>query len=511
MSGKAIALRRYPMFVSFATVLICFIAASCGGGSATPVGGGGNPIPTPNAVPTISAITPPNASAGSAGVTLMVTGTGFVSTSTVNWNGNALTTNENSDTELTVTIPAADLASASAAQVTVVSPAPGGGTSNPLAFVVTGSAEAAVPGFVYVANGIGVSLTMGNISAFFVDPTTGVLTPVTGSPFEAGASPTSVTVDPSSKFLYEASNLQNTTSTNDITAFTINSSTGALTAVPGSPFISGTSPAAVSVDPTGKFLYTADGGPGNGPNEFNSISEYSIDGTTGALTPISQVTCADSATQGEGSCNAVITDPVGGFLFGSNSIGAVDVFSISTQGTLEPVAGSPFSITMNPANGPRAVTVDPTGTFVYTADYFPQQISALRITPGVGTLTLVPGSPFAAPPGNPSALVVDPLGRFLYVLDFLAGISGFSINPATGALTMLPGSPLSVPNLLNTTPLAVDPSGKLLFVGSGLSYQAPAVYVYAINATTGALTPVPGSPFTVDGTPQAITVTRKVP
>jgi hypothetical protein len=57
----------------------------------------------------------------------------------------------------------------------------------------------------------------------------------------------------------------------------------------------------------------------------------------------------------------------------------------------------------------------------------------------------------------------------------------------------------------------VDPSGKFLYVGTGLSYESPSVYAFAINETTGALTSVPGSPFTVDGTPQAITVTRKVP
>ncbi len=105
--------------------------------------------------------------------------------------------------------------------------------------------------------------------------------------------------------------------------------------------------------------------------------------------------------------------------------------------------------------------------------------------------------------------MADPLGRFLYVLDFNAGVSGFSINPTTGALTMLAGFPVNI-SVFSANPLAVDPSGKFLYVGSGLSYQAPSVYAFAINATTGALTPVPGSPITVDGTPQAITVSRKI-
>ena len=432
--------------------------------------------------------------------TLTVNGEGFISSSTVNWNGSNRMTTEMDTTTLTAAITAADIAAFGIAQITVVNPTPGGGTSNPVGFIIAGT-----PGFVYVANSTGGSPTPGNISAFSVDPNTGILSPVPGSPFQVGSVAAALTADPSSRFLYVANG-------NFLSAFTINPIAGILTPVPGSPSISsGLSPASVSVDFTGKFLYSADSGPGNGPNEFNSISEYSIDATTGALTPISQVPCpySDSPTAVEGRCNAVIADPVGSFLFGSNSLGAVDVFSITTQGMLQPVAGSPFSITMN--DSAQAVAVGPTGNFVYTANYYTLNISAFRITPASGALTPVPGTPFAIGGDYPpSALVADPLGRFLYVLDFGAGVSGFSINPSTGALTLLAGFPFNVPNIPSRTPLAVDPSGKFLYVGSGLSYQASSVYAFAIDATTGALTAVPGSPFTVDGTPQAITVTQKI-
>lgn len=45
------------------------------------------------------------------------------------------------------------------------------------------------------------------------------------------AEPTSVAVDPSGKFAYVANN-----GSSDVSAFTINTATGALTAVVGSPF-----------------------------------------------------------------------------------------------------------------------------------------------------------------------------------------------------------------------------------------------------------------------------------
>jgi 6-phosphogluconolactonase (cycloisomerase 2 family) len=73
---------------------------------------------------------------------------------------------------------------------------------------------------------------------------------VSGSPFAAKSGPSPVATDPSGKFL----NVANKTS-GDISAYNINSGTGALTPVTGSPFTAGTGPAALKVDRSAKFLY----------------------------------------------------------------------------------------------------------------------------------------------------------------------------------------------------------------------------------------------------------------
>ena len=52
-------------------------------------------------------------------------------------------------------------------------------------------------GFAYVTNS-----NSNNISAYSVDPITGALTPVAGSPFAAGSEPNSVGIHPSGRFLY---------------------------------------------------------------------------------------------------------------------------------------------------------------------------------------------------------------------------------------------------------------------------------------------------------------------
>lgn len=91
---------------------------------------------TENPVPQITGLNPASAAAGGPAFTLTINGNGFVDGSTVHWNGTARPTTFVSATQLTATIPVEDIASTGIAQVTVVSPGPGGGTSNALPFAI---------------------------------------------------------------------------------------------------------------------------------------------------------------------------------------------------------------------------------------------------------------------------------------------------------------------------------------------------------------------------------------
>jgi hypothetical protein len=94
----------------------------------------------PNAVPHLDPLVPAAAAPGGPAFTLTVTGTGFVSGSTVYWNGSPLPAGSTifvSSSKLTAAIPAANIASPGTATVTVVSPPPGGGTSNFQFFLIT--------------------------------------------------------------------------------------------------------------------------------------------------------------------------------------------------------------------------------------------------------------------------------------------------------------------------------------------------------------------------------------
>jgi hypothetical protein len=89
-----------------------------------------------NAAPSLIGISPSSAVAGGIAFTLTAAGNNFVSTSTVQWNGSNRTTTFINSTTLQASINAADIANASTANVTVVTPAPGGGTSGASSFTI---------------------------------------------------------------------------------------------------------------------------------------------------------------------------------------------------------------------------------------------------------------------------------------------------------------------------------------------------------------------------------------
>ena len=75
--------------------------------------------------------------------------------------------------------------------------------------------------------------------AFAIDPNNGGLTQLAGSPFAVGPAGTScLAVDPAGKFLYVTSY---TGAIGNIWGFALDSNTGALTSLSGSPFLHGDS------------------------------------------------------------------------------------------------------------------------------------------------------------------------------------------------------------------------------------------------------------------------------
>jgi 6-phosphogluconolactonase len=283
---------------------------------------------------------------------------------------------------------------------------------------------------------------------------------------------------PAAEFLYASG-------TNQVMSFSVNTSTGALaqTAVVIEP----DNTVGVAASPTGAFLYVSDKGTG--------IDGFSM-GQNGALSPINGSPWPGSPNYYGGG---LAMDPGGRFIYAASAAGPpglVAGFTINqTTGALTAISGSPFSVGIAPVQA----VVDKSGSFLYVADMLDAQgsIFGYSIDPSTGALTQLLGSPFPTlPNGQPSGLVADPSGKFLYAPLFtLNSVAAFTIDSSTGALTSVAGSPFVTgadPSSFFDS-IAVDPTGKFLFGLSGAS-SGSVISAFTIGSD-GTLTPVSGSPF----------------
>jgi 6-phosphogluconolactonase (cycloisomerase 2 family) len=271
-----------------------------------------------------------------------------------------------------------------------------------------------------------------NVSAFSIDPVTGVLTPAPGSPFATGGSADiffgiSLATTPNEEFLIAANAGSNT-----ITVYSI-AANGALSQIAGSPFSGGAggSPNGIKVTPDGKFLAVA------GPTT-NTVSMFGIS-ATGRLIPVPGSPFPAGGPPGSFADGIDCNCSSNQLFIGEGNFGStrVSVQNISPNGALSPIAGSPFT---GPGSNSNVVVLSPDDKNLFVSNQFNSSVTAFKVASS-GALTLVPGSPFSATL-TPSGMATDRAGKFLYVADFINEITGFSIA-ANGALTEVPGSPFS--------------------------------------------------------------------
>jgi 6-phosphogluconolactonase (cycloisomerase 2 family) len=248
------------------------------------------------------------------------------------------------------------------------------------------------------------------------------------SSYAAGV-PSTVTTDPSGNFVY-VTNIN----TGQIYGFQIQSA-GALTSVPGSPFSVGSAPYVVAIEPVREFMYIskdiAVSQPGKPTKPKYLLSAYSIqsDGSLSALPKL-------HSTPPKVTNSQAAADPNGKFIFGAINGHDISGFGVGTEGDLKPLAHSLFSV----PSGPVTLAADPSGQFLYVADFNQGEVSAFAIDASNGSLKPAPGSPFVAGIG-PNTMGIDPTNTFLYVANAdSSSISGYRINSG-GVLTPIPGSP----------------------------------------------------------------------
>ncbi len=103
----------------------------------------------------------------------------------------------------------------------------------------------------------------------------------------------------------------------------------------------------------------------------NSISQYTINPTTGALTPKSPATICAVPPQTT-SCTvsgpqSVAVEPSGKYVYVANSVAGISQFTIGPGGVLQPM--NPATVQSGPyGNSPTSVAVDPSGKYLYAVN-----------------------------------------------------------------------------------------------------------------------------------------------
>jgi 6-phosphogluconolactonase (cycloisomerase 2 family) len=115
------------------------------------------------------------------------------------------------------------------------------------------------------------------LHVFHADPTTGVLDRVDGSPFttDVGSDQESrdLAIDPTGRFVYAVGN-----GTDHLSAFAIGDA-GSVVPLPGSPYEAGTMPYSVAVDPAARFVLV-------GNDDVNKLTVFAMDPQQGTLSPV---------------------------------------------------------------------------------------------------------------------------------------------------------------------------------------------------------------------------------
>jgi 6-phosphogluconolactonase (cycloisomerase 2 family) len=267
------------------------------------------------------------------------------------------------------------------------------------------------------------------------------------------------------------------TSGGQISGYSVNTSTGSLTGIMGSPFGgAGVGVAFLTVDTAGQYLFVP------ATQDFNVVP-YTI-GSGGALTIGLQV----------GTPAAPLTatiDPQAHFLYVPMGSTGTELYKITggaltDMGTIPPLFGSTRA---------QSVAFTPSGAFAYISDGV-TAMAGYSVNTTTGALTALPTAPYIAGPG-PSAMAMTPNGKYLYVATTPA-VAQFAVN-SDGSLTSI-GTPVAF-----TTPpvvMSIDTTGAYLYV---LAVNTGTVSIFKIDASTGVLIAQP--PATVPGTATGIALT----
>ncbi|QET03921.1 lactonase family protein (plasmid) [Cupriavidus pauculus] len=306
------------------------------------------------------------------------------------------------------------------------------------------------------------------ISVYRIDPRNGTLAAVPGSPFATTRKVTDIAFLPSGLVGYAIMRDDDA-----VEAYQLDPATGALSVISGTSAPTSPMPEVISVHPTGKWLIIGAG---------RTVLAFSINPLTNTATATGQGYWSGDLS---GRTSGVAVSPNGRFIYSVNTT-TDEVWSMA----FDPLLGTVYLPDTTPptGSGARSAVVSADGRMLYSLNMSSNTIGVGAIDPVRGAVTAIDVFPTML---SPTDIVLAPSGPFAYVLTGGQTANGIQVvrrNLTTGLFDQNLGS---TPTGFNAQRLHVDPSGRFLYSPSFLGE----LYGFAINSTTGALTPVPGSPF----------------
>jgi 6-phosphogluconolactonase (cycloisomerase 2 family) len=295
----------------------------------------------------------------------------------------------------------------------------------------------------------------------------GGLGPASGGGVPTGPNPRMIALAPDGRNAYVTNEDDGT-----VSQYSVDPVSGALTPKPTPTVSAGRTALAVVVTPDGRSAYASAG---------DGIAQWSIDATTGELQPKVPAKAA-----GAGLVFGLAVTPDGRSLYAVGpfftNAQAVDQYDIDpVTGALRPKPPDAHALT---GQTPTDIAVAPDGSSAYVSNAFSGDVSQFDVNPASGWLA-AKSPPSVMVGGYPSAIVLSPDGRSAYVAAGGATpvIAQFDVAATTGLLT--PKTPPTVPKGQNIGDLALSPDGHSLYASNGTEST---ISQYDVDPVTGRLT-----------------------
>ena len=249
-------------------------------------------------------------------------------------------------------------------------------------------------------------------------------------------------------------------------------------------------PAQLWIAPGGQFLYAANW-QGSETTPGDTISAYSVDRRTAALTFLNKVSCAGRQP------NQVVVDPSGKVAVAVNyGSGSVAAYGIEPDGKLsEPFyvdqhGGQPSPPSKQP--GPRAhgVVFSSDSRYAYVADIGLDRVYSYVLNASSRRMAPVDPPYVTVKAGSgPRRLQLHPNGKFLYVnRETDSMVSVFEVDGGRlKEIQALSTLPPDYTGTNTTAEILIDKAGRFLYV-SNRGHDT--ITVFAVDARTGTLSPV---------------------